>query len=304
LPEFGYPAKNITWSLRISLRERTPVSLIDSSPQSQQASQPGPLSRVFGDDGFSIDVKLQPEELAQLRELTTRSWIEVIRKAAPDKIDQFVEAGIEGYHRLSHLLDHAAVWTTETRTFASDAVDTIRSFSLFDLFDRECPGYCVCSEMPPYGDLGRARMNWRLVRPGDGMDLGPIHADYWFEAVMDGWSPGPAETIKVKIWIPIYLEQGLTGFSYLPGSHRQRLPFGRTQQSEGHYKPFLNEAELPVPLKTLETPCGTSVIFNYNLVHRGANSNRAKHTRVSMETTLLVPRKRFEERYGDLSAFY
>jgi Phytanoyl-CoA dioxygenase (PhyH) len=270
----------------------------------KQVRPHGPLSKVFGDDGFSIDVKLHPDELAELRRLTTKSWLEVIGKVAPDKIDTFEKAGIEDYHRLSHLIDHARIWTTETRTFSSEVVDAIRSFGLFDLFDRECPGYRICSEMPPYGDLGRARVNWRLVRPGDDTDLGPIHADYWFEAVMDGWNPTPAETVKVKIWIPIHLEQGLTGFAYVPGSHRQQLPFSKKRLADGHYKPHLDEADLPVALRTLDTPCGTSVLFNYNLVHRGANSSKAARTRVSMETTLDVPRRRFEERYGDLSAFY
>ncbi len=67
---------------------------------------------------------------------------------------------------------------------------------------------------------------------------------------------------------------------------------------------ILRTSDLPAPLQTIDTPCGTSVIFNYNLVHRGANSSKAKLTRVSMETTLLVPRRSLEERYGDLSAFY
>ena len=183
-------------------------------------------------------------------------------------------------------------------------VDAICSFSLFDLFDSDCPGYRICSEMPPYGDLGRARMNWRLVRPGGGTDLGPIHADYWFEAVIDGWSPEPAETVKVKIWIPIYLEQGLTGFAYVPGSHRQQLPFSKKCLPDGHFKPHFDEADLSFPLKTLDTPCGTAVLFNYNLVHCGANSDNAKFTRVSMETTLEVPRREIEPLYGDLSAFY
>lgn len=108
----------------------------------------------------------------------------------------------------------------------------------------------------------------------------------------------------MKIWIPIYLEPGLTGFSYVPASHRQQFQIRKKRLPDGTYKPHFDEADLPAPLKTLDAPCGTSVLFNYNLVHRGANSNKAKRTRVSMETTVLVPRRRFEERYGDLSLFY
>jgi hypothetical protein len=264
----------------------------------------GPLADVFGDDGFNIDVKLAPDELAELRRMTTSSWLDVIGRVAPEKKGEFEETGIENYHRLSHLIDHAHVWTSETRTFSADIVDAIRSFSLFDLFDKEFRSYRICSAMPPYGDLGRARINWRLVRPGDGTDLGPIHADYWFEAVVDGWNPEPSDMVKVKIWIPIFIDQGLTGFSYLPESHKKILPFSKRRLPNGLYKPHFDEADLPVPLQTLDTPSGTAVLFNYNLVHRGANSDQAKHTRVSMELTLDVPRREIEPLYGDLSTFY
>jgi hypothetical protein len=280
------------------------MTLVDVGRKTAAKYPRGPLSKVFGDDGFSIDVKLRPDELAELRRLTTKRWLDIIGKVTPDKKAEFEEIGIEDYHRLSHLIDHARVWTTETRTYPAETVDTIRSFSLFDLFNNECRGYRVCSEMPPYGDLGRARINWRLVRPGDGIDLGPIHADYWFEAVVDGWDPKPAETVKVKIWIPIFLEPGLTGFSYLPGSHHQQLAFSKKRLPDGLFKPHFDEANLPIPLKTLDTPCGTTVLFNYNLVHRGANSDKAKRTRVSMEMTLDVPRRQLERVCGDLSNFY
>jgi hypothetical protein len=280
------------------------MTLADIGAETRDYSLRKVLAKVFGDDGFSIDVKLRPDELAELRQLTTRSWLDVITAVAPDKIDQFAAGGVENYHRLSHLIDHARTWTTETRTFSADVVDKIRSFSLFDLFDKNYPGYRICSAMPPYGDLGRARINWRLVRPGAGVDLGPIHADYWFAAVVDDWNAKPADTIKVKMWIPIYLEAGLTGFAYLPGSHQQQLAFGKKRLPDGLYKPHFDEADLPAPLRTLDTPCGTALLFNYNLVHRGANSDQATRTRVSMEMTLDVPRHQLEPTCGDLSGYY
>jgi hypothetical protein len=73
---------------------------------------------------------------------------------------------------------------------------------------------------------------------------------------------------------------------------------------DGATKPDLDEAELDGPLRPLPTSSGTAVVFNYNLVHQGANSNRATRTRVSMETTLEVPRRHLEKRCGDLSRFY
>ena len=264
----------------------------------------GPLSKVFGDDGFSIDVKLAPGELTELRRLTTESWLDVIGKVAPEQVGQFRQLGIENYHQLSHLLDHANIWTTHARTFESSHVDVISSFGLFDMLKLEFPDYAISSAMPPYGDLGRPRINWRLVRPGDGTDIRPIHADYWFDAVLDGWRDEPGPTVKLKIWIPIFLEEGTTGFAFVPGSHLQQYPFRRVRVGDGSFKPDLREADLDRPLQTLPTPPGTAVMFNYNLIHRGANSSRATRTRVSMELAIDIPRAALEARYGNTGRFH
>jgi hypothetical protein len=265
----------------------------------EQRHAPKIMSRVFGEEGYCDEMHLRPDELSTLRKITSETWLSVIRRVAPDKVKQFERNGIEQYHQLSHLIDHARIWSTQERTYPTEAVDEIRSFSVFDFFDREFPGYRISTAMPPYGDWGRTRINWRLVRPGKGLDLGPIHADHWFEAVIDGWRPDP-ETVRVKMWVPIHLELGLTGFAYLPGSHRMSLPFGRKSLADGSVKPEFDEANLPCPLKTMLTPCGTALLFNYSLVHRGENSDRATRTRVSMELTLELPRQPLEKRYGAL----
>jgi hypothetical protein len=262
------------------------------------------LQKIFGDWGFSAEIRLRDDELDELRHLTVLNWLAVLREAAPDLVDKFAETGIENYHDLSHLVDHDRIWTTMERTFPAATVATVRSFSLFDLFDRECSGYRISTRMTPYGDLGRERVNWRLVRPGYGKDLGPVHADYWFDAVMDGWDPKALDdSVKLRIWIPIFLEDGLTGFACLPGSHRKQFEFGRKPLPGGGYKPVY-DPDPPLPLVTLDTPCGTAVMFNYSLVHNGVNSDFATKTRVSMETTLEIPRRQLEEACGDLSAFY
>jgi hypothetical protein len=261
-----------------------------------------PLASVFGEQGYCNEIQLREDELSTLRNLTTASWLAVIRRVAPQTMEQFAEGGIDQYHRLSHLLDHGRIWTTRARTYSVEAVDCIRSFSIFDLFDKECPNYRIGSAMPPYGDWGGPRINWRLVRPGAGVDLGPIHADYWFDAVLDGWQPD-LDIVRLKIWIPIYLEPGLTGFAYLPRSHQYRLQFRRKLLPDGAVKPEFDKADLPTPLQTIPTPSGTVLLFNYSLVHQGANSDRACRTRVSMELTLELPRRPLEQRLGDLSAF-
>jgi hypothetical protein len=278
------------------------MAMASSALKIEQRDAAWPLSKVFGEQGYCNEIRLREDELSTLRRITTESWIDVIRRVAPDSVGQFEQLGIDQYHRLAHLLDHGRVWTTQVRTYSAEMVDCIRTFGIFDFFDRECPNYRICSEMPPLGDWGGPRINWRLVRPGAGVDLGPIHADYWFDALLDDWRPDP-DIVRLKIWIPIYLEPGLTGFAYVPGSHRVQLPFRRKRLPDGSVKPEFDDATLPAPLQTIPTPCGTALLFNYNLVHRGANSDRATRTRVSMEFSLDLPRRPMEQRYGDLSTF-
>jgi len=262
----------------------------------------GPLSQVFGWKGYCTDCRLRSDELKLLRQITTEAWLDVLQRVVPDKIKLFEENGIEQYHRLSHLVDHARVWTTQSRTYPPRAVDVISSFSFLNDLAKEYPGYRIGSAMPPYGDWGKTRINWRLVRPGNGIDLGPIHADHWFDPVADPSYPDP-KMVRVKIWVPIYLEEGLTGFAYLPGSHHTRRSFTRKQLPDGSLKPEFDEADLPAALEIIKTPCRTVLLFNYSLVHRGANTHRATRTRVSMEFTLELPRCLLEDRYGALSSF-
>ena len=199
---------------------------------------------------------------------------------------------------------HDKLWSTHNRTFSADQVEIIRSTSLFRLF-HDAFGECrFATGMPPYGDLGRERINWRLVRPGRDVDIGAIHADYWFDAVLPGWADGPSDWVRIKIWIPLYVEVGLTGFAALPQSQKMSLPFTSRMAPDGSTKPYIDPKILPAPLETLETPPGTPVIFSYRTVHRGANSGNARKTRVSMEATLEIPRVAIEEFLGGTVRFY
>jgi hypothetical protein len=262
------------------------------------------VAKVYGREGLCTDIKLKPDELKELRRVVTDSWLAVILKANPDLVEQFQAVGIENYHQFSHLLDHANLWTTHARTLESAQVDVIRSFSLFDTLASVFPKYRISSAMPPYGDLNRPRINWRLVRPGDGTDIGPIHADYWFDAVLDGWRHEPGPMVKLRVWIPIYIEVGVTGFAYVPESHLHEYPFRRARTGEGLLKPDFSPSDLNRPLETLMISPGTAVMFSYNLVHRGANSARAKKTRVSMEMSLNLPRSDVEVLCGDTCRYH
>jgi hypothetical protein len=280
------------------------VTLAEIDRTTGDAELRSAVAKVYGREGFCTDIKLKPDELNELRRVVTDSWLAVIRKANPDLVERFQAVGIENYHRLSHLLDHANLWTTHARTLESAQVNVIRSFTLFDTLASVFPRYRVSSAMPPYGDLNRPRINWRLVRPGDGTDIGPIHADYWFDAVLDGWRHEPGPMVKLRVWIPIHIEVGVTGFAYVPGSHLHEYPFRRVRTGEGVFKPDFSPSDLGRPLETLVISPGTTMMFSYNLIHRGANSGRATRSRVSVEMSLNLPRSDVEALCGDISRYH
>ena len=154
--------------------------------------------------------------------------------------------------------------------------------------------------MPPYGDLGRPAINWRLVRPGDTIDIGPLHADYWFDAVLDGWRDEPGPFCQIEDLDSDFPRRRNNRFRLCARFASANYSFRRVHVGDGHFKPDLREADLDRPLQTLSTPPGTAVMFNYNLIHRGANSGRATRTRVSMEFAINIPRDDLEARYGNI----
>ena len=58
---------------------------------------------------------------------------------------------------------------------------------------------------------------WRIVRPHEPSDVGPLYADRWFWDLGHGTIPTDKE--RVKVWIAIVAEPGLSGLRVVPGSH-------------------------------------------------------------------------------------
>ncbi len=247
----------------------------------------GLAERIFGEDGYALGLRLTWSELATLRALTTETWLGVLGRATPERVGEFSERGMDRYHDLAHLVDHGSLWTTKARSYGAEAVEVISHFSIFDMFRQEFGECRVSTRMPPYGDLGRPRMYWRLVRPGTDADTGPMHADHWFDAVIGDPDSIPPDVVQVKVWIAIYCEPGITGMRGVPGSHRREWRF-RTKHKDGAIKPDFDENLIDMPVVVFDTHPGDAILFGYDFVHGGFNSAEARRTRVSMEFTLQI----------------
>ena len=231
--------------------------------------------------GFATGLGLQADELERVRDIIERQWLKCIEQVAPEQVEAFAERGIAYYHELSHLLDHASLWSRDSRMLSEAAVAEIRQLSIFKQLEREFGELAISDEENP----GKEVIHWRLVRPHYQADVGPIHADKWFWD-LNHW-PMPSEVQRLKVWLAIYCEPGLSGLRLVPDSHFQDWPY-REDRRDGILKPKIQVSERELSPQIFPTQPGDALIFHDKLLHGGAMS-RGNLTRVSLEFTLFVP---------------
>jgi hypothetical protein len=268
----------------------------ESTENRRQASSVS--AEVFGDAGFSTCLSLSMGELESFRALMREEWIRRIGEVFPRHAEQFRSISPAQYHEFSHMLPHEKLWSFQHRQFSLAAVERITRFEIFEILSRAFPKFEFTGRNPPHEDLGRTRMVWRIVRPGIDLDVGPCHADYWFDAVQSRPTNYPIDYVPVKLWIPLWNDTGKTGLSVISGSHKQAWPYGE-EIRDGVVKPtFMRDCSLERE-HLLDVEEGSLVIFSDRLLHRGTNSEDARYTRVSVEIVLLVPKSVIREHYAD-----
>jgi len=234
---------------------------------------------VNGPLGYSTNLSLKPTELQIVKELIEAHWLEHLKSCAPDHVQHFAELGIERYHENAKCIDHSSEWPKGNRILPADAVAEIRKTSLFDQLKKEFGEFAISDE----DNYGWEEVYWRLVRPGESSDVGPLHADKWF------WDLGlvsPPDVERVKCWIAICCEAGLNGLAVVPGSHQQDWRY-HGELRFGAIKPQIDEDEDELDPQLIPLESGRAIVFNDRLLHRGA-VNRGRYTRVSLEFTMYV----------------
>jgi transketolase len=235
---------------------------------------------VHGPAGYSTGLRLTNDELARVRALIEEHWLGVIRRHLPDRARDFAALGMARYHELAHLLDHAAAWPKRARILPAAAAAEIRRMP----FMRQLAAEFGAFEISDEDDFGCEEIYFRLVRPGQRDDMGPLHADRWFWDLGHGTTPPGVE--RVKVWVAIVCEPGRNGLRVVPGSHRRQWRY-HGEPRHGMMKPVFDEDESRIGAQLLETRPGDAVVFNDGLLHGGA-ANAGETTRVSFEFTMFV----------------
>lgn len=238
------------------------------------------VERLERGEGYYLGMHFQKNELNLIRSLVEKQWLEIIKNHVPGHWKKFSECGIENYHTLSYLLNHAAVWTKEHRILPQNAVSMIRSTSLVKQLEEIFGQFDIADEE----NLGREEIYWRLVRPNEKGDMGPLHADAWFWELGHGVTPPNRK--RVKVWIALYCEPGKNGLQIVSGSHLKEWKY-HSELRHGFIKPVIDEDVSKLPIELVYTKPGDAIVFHDWLLHGGAPNN-ANKTRVSLEFTMFV----------------
>ena len=145
-------------------------------------------------------------------------------------------------------------------------------------FFRRVRAVLPSAEIVPYDTM------WRVVRPNQPTDIGPVHADKWFWDAGNGSMPAGYE--RFKIWVAVHTEPGANGLCVKSHSHTSDRWKHHFEHKHGVVKPVLDESEEDLNMELLHLKAGDLVQFHDALLHGGV-VNRGTRCRVSIELTVV-----------------
>ncbi len=234
--------------------------------------------------GYNTSISLTNVELETVRTFIKNHVITILKKQRVDNnvIDFLLKHGLTKYHVISKNIPHDSIWPKINRILSHDFVDYFRKTDFIKEIEKKLGSFDVTDEE----SIGREEFYFRLVRPESPTDVGPLHADEWF------WSLGhghiPEDKMRIKVWIPIHIEQGKSGFQFIPSSQRSDEYRYIGVEKHGFIKPQITTPQeiLDSRVQIHSGDAGNAIIFHDKLIHGGKIGGRL--TRVSLEFTTLV----------------
>jgi L-rhamnose mutarotase len=238
------------------------------------------LENLLSSPGYFVGFTLSHSELDSIRQEIKKQWVTRIGKLRKDLVDEAERVGIENYHLFSEQLPHQVMWPKLERILPKKSLNTLKSMPFMQKLNAIFGDFLISDEE----DVGREEIYWRLVRPNEPSDVGPIHADRWFWELGHGTTPDDKK--RVKVWIPIYSEPFKNGIKVVADSHLKNWRYHGEEKS-GFLKPVIDECETTLGAQLLPLEPGQALVFNDGLLHGGA-INLGQKTRVSVEFTIFT----------------
>jgi hypothetical protein len=236
------------------------------------------LQEINDGPGFCLE-ELAPSELEFVRKIITDQYLERLGELQPDLVESARRRGIARYHTLPIAFDHSRSWPKAKRLLDSRFVEDFSRMVFFRRIQRQIGLSAVISH---------DELNWRLVRPDEPGDVGPIHADKWFWDAGYGYGSMPDGFDRFKVWMAIHTEPGSNGLCVKPDSHRREWRH-HFEIKDGVRKPVFDEEPDSLAMELLPLGAGQMVMFHDELLHGGV-VNRGSLCRVSIELTVLFDR--------------
>lgn len=242
-------------------------------------------NQINNSPGYSLDLSLNSEDFELFRRSINSQWESTLKQYCP-QISNLVKGKdlqIKNYHKFSQYIDHSKVWRKEARilpnTFINDFLNSFFFQELTNIFGE--------IEISDEENLGYGNIYWRIVRPFENKDIGPIHRDSWFWELNQKFPKPNYKFSRIKVWIAIETESGKSGLLVENDSHKRKDIKWEGNFRDGIMKPKLIESLEKFEMNLINTKPGDSILFNDELIHGGA-LNTGKKTRVSCEFTILV----------------
>ena len=137
------------------------------------------LQDIMDGVGFCVE-SLTTAELEYVRGLITAQYLDRLGQLQPAIVEVARERGVANYHTLPIAFDHGKCWPKPARLLD---VRYVKSFSEMGFFRR------ICQQIGPNAVISHDELNWRLVRPNQPSDTGPVPADKWFRDAL--WATVP-----------------------------------------------------------------------------------------------------------------
>ena len=236
------------------------------------------IKDIYELTGAHTKLALKDDELEVLRKLLRKEYLSRIKKNYSSNFKLFEDNPMNNYHNICKVLDHKKLWPKKERCLNESNLAIVKQFEFFDILRKELGDFIITDE----DEIGREEIYWRLVRPNQNEDVGPIHADNWFWELNQ---PDEKNAKRIKVWLPVYCDVNNTGFRYVPNSHKTNWNYSY-EFKDNKYKPIPQVKISELEIVKFDGNPGQIIVFNDKLLHGGYTTS--EKTRVSLELTLRL----------------
>ena len=229
---------------------------------------------LINENGYYNDFKIEIKDIILIKQLIYKQL-----KENTSKINVEINEDIfEDYQNVIDDALHKKISIKSNRTLSENDSKTLLKLELFDFLKVNFGEFIITNE-----DKQRSKeIYWRIVRPNQMSDIGPLHADKWFWD-QNYYNDKNYNLERLKIWIPIQNDTINHGFKFIPKSHKTINNFSVHNDGLKTRCKYIGSVSELVYHKGKP---GNAIIFHDNLIHGGEFG--INKCRISIEFTIAL----------------